>query len=116
MKIFPLVEKHAWSVLAAHSFNRLCALRYSPCGMRTNPSSALIFCFSDSMINCAIVGILVPMPPLTSGSILLVPEGDLVKLDMSVVDGIKFIMSLGSVSPVYLADTFVECLVRIRGQ
>lgn len=34
-------------------------------------------------------------------SIVLVPEADVVKLDMSVADGIKFIMSLGSVSPAY---------------
>jgi len=36
-----------------------------------------------------------------SGSIVLVPEADVVKLDMSVADGIKYIMSLGSVSPAY---------------
>jgi uncharacterized membrane protein len=52
----------------------------------------------------AVVGVFVPTPPLTSGAIVLVPEGDLVKLDMSVADGIKFIMSLGSVSPAYLAE------------
>jgi len=43
--------------------------------------------------------VFVPTPPLTSGSIVLVPEADLVKLEMSVADGLKFIMSLGSVSP-----------------
>jgi uncharacterized membrane protein len=45
----------------------------------------------------------VPTPPLTSGSIVLVREADVVKLDMSVADGIKFIVSLGSVSPAYPA-------------
>jgi uncharacterized membrane protein len=48
-----------------------------------------------------LLGVFVPTPPLTSGSIVLVPEADVVKLDMSVADGLKFIMSLGSVSPAY---------------
>ena len=50
-----------------------------------------------------LLGVFVPTPPMTSGSIVLVPETDVVKLDMSVADGIKFIMSLGSVSPAYLS-------------
>lgn len=50
-----------------------------------------------------LLGVFVPTPPLTSGSVVLVPEADVVKLDMSVTDGLKFIMSLGSVSPDYLA-------------
>jgi len=48
-----------------------------------------------------LLGVFVPTPPLTSGSIVLVPEADVFKLDMSVADGLKFIMSLGSVSPAY---------------
>jgi uncharacterized membrane protein len=47
----------------------------------------------------SLVSVFVPTPPLTSGAIVLVPEAEVVKLDMSVADGIKFIMSLGSVSP-----------------
>jgi uncharacterized membrane protein len=50
-----------------------------------------------------LLSIFVPTPPLTSGSIVLVPEGDVVKLEMSVAEGIKFIMSLGSVSPAYVS-------------
>lgn len=46
-----------------------------------------------------LLSVFVPSPPLTSGAIVLVPEAGVVKLDMSVADGIKFIMSLGSVSP-----------------
>jgi uncharacterized membrane protein len=45
--------------------------------------------------------VFVPTPPLTSGSVVLVPEADVVKLEMSVADGLKFIMSLGSVAPAY---------------
>jgi uncharacterized membrane protein len=51
-----------------------------------------------------LVSVFVPTPPLTSGSIVLLPEADVVPLDMSVADGIKFIMSLGSVSPVYVSQ------------
>jgi uncharacterized membrane protein len=48
--------------------------------------------------------VFVPTPPLTSGSVVLVPELDVVKLDMSVTDGLKFILSLGSVSPAYASQ------------
>ncbi len=50
-----------------------------------------------------LLSVFVPTPPLTSGSVVLVPESDVVKLEMSVADGLKFIMSLGSVSPAYTA-------------
>jgi uncharacterized membrane protein len=50
--------------------------------------------FRESMLS-----VFVPAPPLTSGAIVLVPETEVVRLDMSVSDGIKFIMSLGSVCP-----------------
>ena len=46
-----------------------------------------------------LVSVFVPTPPLTSGSVVLVPEAEVLPLEMSVADGIKFIMSLGSVSP-----------------
>ena len=49
----------------------------------------------------SLLSVFVPTPPLTSGAIVLAPEADVVKLDMSVADGIKFIMSLGSVFPSY---------------
>lgn len=46
-----------------------------------------------------LVSVFVPASPLTSGSVVLVPEADVIKLEMSVAQGIKFIMSLGAVSP-----------------
>ena len=50
-----------------------------------------------------VVGVFVPTTPNpTTGFIVLVPEGQIIKLDMSVADGIKYIMSLGSVAPAYL--------------
>lgn len=47
-----------------------------------------------------VVCVFVPTTPNpTSGFLILVPEEKVTKLDMSVADGIKFIVSLGSISP-----------------
>lgn len=49
-----------------------------------------------------VVCVFVPTTPNpTSGWLVLVPEQDVTRLDMSVADAIKFIISLGSVSPEY---------------
>lgn len=51
-----------------------------------------------------IVSIFVPTTPNpTTGFLILVPETKVTKLDMEVADGIKFIISLGSVAPDYQA-------------
>jgi uncharacterized membrane protein len=55
-------------------------------------------------IRATLVSVFVPTPPLTSGFIILVAEADVTKLDMSVADGLKYIMSLGAVSPAYPAQ------------
>jgi uncharacterized membrane protein len=50
--------------------------------------------------NEQLVNVFVPTTPfLTSGFLLLVPESKLTRLDMSVADGIKYIISLGSIAP-----------------
>ncbi len=47
-----------------------------------------------------LISVFVPTTPNpTSGFLLLVPESQLVKLDMSVADGIKFTISLGAIAP-----------------
>jgi len=47
-----------------------------------------------------VVCVFVPTTPNpTSGFLILVPENKVTKLDMSVADGIKYIVSLGSISP-----------------
>jgi uncharacterized membrane protein len=47
-----------------------------------------------------LVSVFIPTTPNpTSGFLVLVPESEIVKLDMSVADGIKFIISLGAISP-----------------
>jgi uncharacterized membrane protein len=51
-----------------------------------------------------VVSVFVPTTPNpTSGFLVLVPESDLTKLDMPVADGIKFIISLGSISTEFVA-------------
>jgi uncharacterized membrane protein len=50
--------------------------------------------------NEKVVSVFVPTTPNpTSGFLILVPENKVTKLNMSVADGIKFIVSLGSISP-----------------
>lgn len=49
-----------------------------------------------------VVCVFVPTTPNpTSGFLILVPEEKVTKLDMSVADGIKYIISLGAISPDY---------------
>jgi len=49
-----------------------------------------------------VVGVFVPTTPNpTSGFLILVPEAQLIKLEMSVTDAIKYIVSLGSISQEY---------------
>jgi uncharacterized membrane protein len=53
-----------------------------------------------------VVCVFVPTTPNpTSGFLVLVPEDKVTKLDMSVADGIKYIISLGSISPEYLPES-----------
>lgn len=48
------------------------------------------------------VGVFVPTTPNpTSGFLLVVPRAEVIPLDMSVADGIKYVISLGSVVPGY---------------
>jgi uncharacterized membrane protein len=47
-----------------------------------------------------LVSVFIPTTPNpTSGFLLLLPESEIIKLDMSVADGIKFTISLGAISP-----------------
>jgi uncharacterized membrane protein len=56
----------------------------------------------QSKIDSKIVCVFVPATPNpTSGFLLLVPEDKVIKLEMSVPDGIKYIISLGSILPEY---------------
>ena len=56
----------------------------------------------QSKINGRVVCVFVPATPNpTSGFLLMVPEEKVTKLEMSVADGIKYIISLGSILPEY---------------
>jgi uncharacterized membrane protein len=47
-----------------------------------------------------LISVFVPTTPNpTSGFLLLLPERALVPVDMSVADGIKFVISLGAIAP-----------------
>jgi uncharacterized membrane protein len=51
-----------------------------------------------------VFSVFVPTTPNpTSGFLVLVPEKEVTKLDMTVADGIKFIISLGSIAPEFAA-------------
>ena len=63
----------------------------------------------QSKIEAKIVCVFVPATPNpTSGFLLLVPEDKVIKLEMSVPDGIKYIISLGSILPEYSRPTAAE--------
>lgn len=56
-----------------------------------------------------VVSVFVPTTPNpTTGFLILVPRNKTTKLDMSVADGIKFIISLGSISPDYTPPASVD--------
>ena len=53
-----------------------------------------------------VVCVFIPTTPNpTSGFLVLMPEEKITRLEMSVADGIKYIISLGSISPEYLSGT-----------
>lgn len=53
-----------------------------------------------------IISVFVPTTPNpTTGFLIMVPNSQVKRLQMSVSDGVKFIISLGSVSPTYRAST-----------
>ena len=63
-----------------------------------------------------LIGVFVPTTPNpTSGFLLLVPQSAVVKLDMSVADGIKFVISLGAISPGQQAPA-IAALARVRSE
>ncbi|MHB8519258.1 MAG: DUF502 domain-containing protein [Limisphaerales bacterium] len=53
-----------------------------------------------------LVSVFIPTTPNpTSGFMVLMPENEVTKLDMSVADGIKFIISLGAIAPELAASS-----------
>ena len=65
-------------------------------GFVTSEQDEQVFCKSKEKL----IGVYVPTTPIpTSGFRILVPESKVTKLDMSVAEGIKYIVSFGSVTP-----------------
>jgi uncharacterized membrane protein len=63
----------------------------------------------QSKIDAKVVCVFVPATPNpTSGFLLMVPEDKVSKLEMSVADGIKYIISLGSIMPEYARPSLPE--------
>jgi uncharacterized membrane protein len=59
----------------------------------------------ESRMGTKMIGVFVPTTPNpTSGFLLLVPESQVRFLDMSVAEGIKYVISLGAIAPGYPAD------------
>jgi uncharacterized membrane protein len=58
-----------------------------------------------------VVSVFIPTTPNpTTGFLVLVPEHQLTHLEMSVADGIKYIISLGSVAPFYSRPNLLDSL------
>jgi uncharacterized membrane protein len=59
----------------------------------------------QTKVNEDLVSVFVPTTPNpTGGFVLLVPESHITRLEMSVADGIKYVLSLGSVAPEYIGN------------
>jgi uncharacterized membrane protein len=63
----------------------------------------------ESRLGRRILCVFVPTTPNpTGGFLLLVPAEQVIKLDMTVADGIKYVISLGSIVPEYTPGTKLE--------
>ncbi len=62
----------------------------------------------QAKVSDKVIAVFVPTTPNpTSGFLLLLPEEKVIKLDMSVADGIKYLISLGSIIPARPANLIV---------
>ncbi len=63
-----------------------------------------------------VVCVFVPATPNpTSGFLLMLPEEKLIKLEMSVADGIKYVISLGAIAPEFNPASVAQARARITG-
>jgi uncharacterized membrane protein len=87
-----------------HSFKTVVLVEFPRAGMYsvgfiTNDQRDEIQAKTKEKVVCVFVP---TTPNPTSGFLVLVPEEKITKLDMSVADGVKYIVSLGSISPEHL--------------
>ena len=83
------------------SFKTVVMIEYPRAGMHsvgflTSEVHKDITCKMQQNVVCVFIP---TTPNPTSGFLVLVPEAEVIKLDMSVTDGFKFIVSLGSIIP-----------------
>jgi uncharacterized membrane protein len=83
------------------SFKTVVMIEYPRAGMHsvgflTSEVHKDIECKMQQKVVCVFIP---TTPNPTSGFLVLVPENEVIKLDMSVTDGFKFIVSLGSINP-----------------
>ncbi len=87
-----------------HSFKTVVMVEFPSAGMYsigfiTNEQNGEVQQRTKERVVCVFVP---TTPNPTSGFLILVPEEKVTKLDMNVADGIKYIVSLGSISPEHL--------------
>ncbi|MEJ0089742.1 MAG: DUF502 domain-containing protein [Limisphaerales bacterium] len=87
-----------------HSFKTVVMVEFPSAGMYsigfiTNDQNGEVQQKTKERVVCVFVP---TTPNPTSGFLILVPEEKVMKLDMTVADGIKYIVSLGSISPEHL--------------
>jgi uncharacterized membrane protein len=87
-----------------HSFKTVVLVEFPSAGMYsvgfiTNDQRDEIQAKTKEKVVCVFVP---TTPNPTSGFLILVPEEKVTKLDMSVAEGIKYIVSLGSIAPEHL--------------
>ena len=106
-KIYGAVKQvnEAFSSSKKSSFKQVVLIEYPRAG-----SYSIGFITSEDVREASaklgrnMVGVFVPTTPNpTGGFLLVVPEEDVIHLDMSVADGIKYIISLGAIAPGYPA-------------
>lgn len=91
----------AFSSSDKSSFQQVVLVEFPRAGMHsvgfvTNPEHSSV----EPPSARKMISVFIPTTPNpTSGFLVLVPEDEVVKVDMSVADGIKFIISLGAIAP-----------------
>lgn len=108
-KIYSTIQQvnQAFTSSTRSSFKQVVLIQYPRRGIYT-----IGFLTSEELpepeqrVGRALDGIFVPTTPNpTSGFLVMVPDEDVIRLSMSVADGIKYIFSLGSIVPQSVADS-----------
>jgi len=94
----------------AKSFRRVLLVEYPRCGVWS-----LAFMTTDQLgevqqkTETDVIGVFIPTTPNpTSGFVLMVPADEVIELDMSVEQGLKMIISMGTVVPDWQRETLLK--------